>query len=122
MDFSEKGQEVETHNENILNIPYSDSKEEKEEYVALALQIVLVSEAIPSPTPQEQEERTEKASSSKPKTQKIDQLLRQIYEMEVSEREIKKINTILTKRNKQLQNAFWEMRGAYILLERRHRR
>ena len=42
--------------------------------------------------------------------------------MEVLEREINKSNTILTKRNKQLQNYFWEMRGAYILLKRIHRR
>ena len=28
LDFSEKGQEVETHNENILNLPYSDYGEE----------------------------------------------------------------------------------------------
>ena len=37
LDFSEKGQEAETHNENILNLPYSDSKEEQEEGVDLAL-------------------------------------------------------------------------------------
>ena len=30
LDFIEKGQQVETHNENILNLPYSDSKEEQE--------------------------------------------------------------------------------------------
>ena len=76
MDFSEKGQEVETHNENILNLPYSDFEEVQEEGANLALQIVPVSEALPSPTPQEKEESIEKASSSKPKTQKINQLLR----------------------------------------------
>ena len=37
LDFSEKGQEVETHNENILNLPYSDSEEEQEEGADLAL-------------------------------------------------------------------------------------
>ena len=42
--------------------------------------------------------------------------------MEVLEMEIKKSNTILTKRNKQLKNDFWKMRGAYILLKRRHQR
>ena len=51
MDFSEKGEEAKTHNENILNIPYSDSEEEQEEGAELALQIVPVSEALPSPTP-----------------------------------------------------------------------
>ena len=50
MDFSEKGQEVETHNKNILNLPYSDSEEEQEEGADLALQIVVVTEELPSPT------------------------------------------------------------------------
>ena len=99
MDLSEKGQEAETHIENILNLPYSDFEEEKEEGVDLALQIVLVSEALPSPTPQVQEEPTKKASSNKPKSQHINQLLRKIYEMEVLEREIKKNNAALTSRN-----------------------
>ena len=38
--------------------------------------------------------------------------------MEILEREIKKNNAILTKRNKQLHNSFLEMRGRYILLKR----
>ena len=37
LDFSEKGQEVATHCENILNLPYSDSEEEQEEGANLAL-------------------------------------------------------------------------------------
>ena len=44
LDFSEKGQEVAAHSENILNPPYSDSEEEKEEGADLALQIVGVIE------------------------------------------------------------------------------
>ena len=44
-------------------------------------------------------------------------MLRQVYEMEILEREIKKNNAILTKRNKQLHNSFLEMRGRYILLK-----
>ena len=44
LDFSEKGQEVETHNENILNLPYSDSEEDQEEGADLALQIVALIE------------------------------------------------------------------------------
>ena len=51
LDFSEKGQGAEAHQENVLNLHYSDSKEEQEEDAALALQIVPVSEAFPSPTP-----------------------------------------------------------------------
>ena len=53
LDFSEKGQEAAAHQENVLNLPYSDSEEEQEEDAALALQIVPVFEAFPSPTPQE---------------------------------------------------------------------
>ena len=49
-------------------------------------------------------------------------MLRQVYEMEILEREINKNNAILTKRNKQLHNSFLEMRGRYILLKRRNLR
>ena len=83
LDFSEKGQEAETHNENILNLPYSYSEEEQEEGADLALQIVAVTKEIPSPTPKEQEEPAENTSSRNPKTQKINKLLRQIYEMDI---------------------------------------
>ena len=38
--------------------------------------------------------------------------------MEVLEREIKKNNAILTKRNKQLHNSYLEMRERYIFLKR----
>ena len=58
-----------------------------------------MAEELPSPIAKEQEEPTEKASSNKPKTQKINQLLRQVYEMEILERQIKKNNEILTKKN-----------------------
>ena len=68
MDFSEKGQEAEAHHENVLNLPYLYSEEEKEEVATLALHIVPVSEAFPSPTPHEQEEPAERASSSKPRS------------------------------------------------------
>ena len=93
MDFSEKGQEVAAHSENILNFPYSNSKEEQEEPV-------------------------EKASSSKPTTQRINQLLRQVYEIEILEREIKKNNVALTSRNKILHKSYLEQRERYIFLKR----
>ena len=76
LDFSEKGQGAEAHQENVLNLPYSDSEEEKGEDATPALQIVPVYEALPSPTPQEQEEPAERDSSSKPRIQKINELLR----------------------------------------------
>ena len=110
MEFSEKGQEVEKHKENILNLPYSNSKEEQEEGEDLALQIVLVDEELPSPTPKEQEEPIEKDSSSKPRTQNVNQLLRKIYEMDILKRGIKKNNAALTSRNKLLHKSYLEQR------------
>ena len=47
-------------------------------------------------------------------------MLRQVYELEVLEREIKRNNAMLTKRNKELQNYVLEMRGMYVLLKRRN--
>ena len=122
LDFSEKSQEVATHNENILNLPYSDSEEEQEEGADLALQVVEQIEELPFPTPKEKEEPTEKASSSKPKTQKINQLLRKVYEMEVLVREVKRNNATLTSRNKLLQKYYLELRERYILLKIRNLR
>jgi hypothetical protein len=63
---------------------------------------------LPSPTPpDEHNQPLAKASSSKPKaskTQKINKLLKQIYEMEVLQRVIKKTNAELTERNVELYN------------------
>ena len=71
LDFSEKGKEITTHSENILNLPYSDSEEEREEVAELEEQVVAENEEIPSPTPKYQGELVEKASSSKPRAQKV---------------------------------------------------
>ena len=67
LDFSEKGQEVATNSENILSLPYSDSKEEQEEGADLALQVVEEIEELPLHTPKEQDEPAEKDSSSNPR-------------------------------------------------------
>ena len=114
MDFGEKGQGAEAHQENVLNLPYSDSKEEQGEDTALALQIFPFTEALPSPTPQEQEEPAERASSNKSRSQRINQLLRQVYEMEVLERELKRNNETLTRRNKLSHKSYLEQRERYI--------
>ena len=71
LDFSEKGQEVTTHSGNILNLPYLDSEEEREEVVDLAVQVIVENEELPSPTPKEQDELVENTSSSKPRAQRI---------------------------------------------------
>ena len=93
-----------------MNLPYSDSEEEQEEGVDLALQVVEEIEELPSPTPKEQDEPTQKASSCKPKTQKINQLLRQVYEMEILAREVERNNATLTSRNKLLHKSYLEKR------------
>ena len=89
----------------------------------LAEQVVAENEELPSPTPKEdQGEPVEKASSSKPRSQRINQLLRQVYELEVLEREIKRTNAVLTKKNTQLNNSLLEMKGMYFLLQKRNLR
>ena len=86
------------------------------------MQVVVDIEGLPSPTPKEQDEPAEKDSSSKPKTQRINQLLRQVYEMEILEREIKKNNATLTRRNKLLHNSYLELRESYAFLKRLNKR
>ena len=84
--------------------------------------MVAENEELPSPTPKDQDVPVEKSSSSKPRAKKVNQLLRQVYDLEVLEREIKMNNAMLTKRNKELHNSFLEMRGMHILLKRRNLR
>ena len=120
LDFSEKGKEIPAQSENILNFPYSDSEEEREEGADLEKYIVVENEELPSPTPKDQCKPVEKASSSKPRAQRVNQLVMQVYELKFLEREIKRSNAMLTKRNKELHNSVLEMRGMYVLLKRRN--
>ena len=57
------------------------------------------------------------ASSNKPRSQKINQLLRQVYELEVLEREIKRTNGRLTKRNAELYDSLQEIKRKNTKLE-----
>ena len=59
-------------------------------------------------------------SSSKTRSQRVNQLLEKIHELEVLDREIKINNEILTKRNKELHNSILEMTGMYVMLKRRN--
>ena len=45
-----------------------------------------------------------------------------MHELEVLEREIKRTNARLTKRNTELHDSLLEMRGMYILLQKRNLR
>ena len=103
-------------------MPYSDSEEEREEGDNLVEQVVVENEELPSPTPKDQGEPMEKASSSKPKSQRVNPLLRQVYELEFLEREIQMNNAMLTNRNNELHNFVLEMRGMYVMLKRRNLR
>ena len=115
LDFSGKEKEDPAQSGNIMNLPYLDSEEEREEEVDLAEQVVAENEEFPSPTPKEyQGEPVEKASSSKPRSQRVNQLLRKVCELEVLEREIKRTNAVLTKKNTQLNNSLLEMKGMYF--------
>ena len=62
------------------------------------------------------------ASSRKPRSQRINQLLGKVYEVEVLEREIKTTNAKLTKKNTELNNSLLEMRRMYILQQKRNPR
>ena len=100
MDFSGKEEEAPTQGKNVLNLPYSDSEEEEGQEVDLTKQVAAEHEDFPSPTPREGEgEPVAEASSSKPRSQRINQLLGKVYELEVLEREIKRTNARLTKKN-----------------------
>ena len=57
------------------------------------------------------------ASSSKPRSHKINQLLRQVYELEVLGREIKRTNERLTRRNAELYESLQEIKRKYTKLE-----
>ena len=61
----------------------------------------------------------EEDSSRKPRSKRFNQLLRQVYELEVLEREIKRTNAVLTKKNTQWNNSLLEMKGMYFLLQKK---
>ena len=72
LDFSEKVEEVPAPDINILNLPYFDSKDEQEHETNLADQFQIGQEEFPSPTLKEdQGELVVEASSSKPRSHKI---------------------------------------------------
>ena len=76
LDFSEKGEKFLVQSENILNLPYSDSEEEREEGVDLTEQWIAEQEEFPSPTSREgKDEQIEDTSSRKPRSQREKRLL-----------------------------------------------
>jgi hypothetical protein len=91
---------------NPLNLPYSDSDSEQgmaktQDNLQIKHDAELKTDIPPSKPSETHRQPKAEASSSKPqkgKTRKINKLLREIYEMEVLERVIKKANTDLTER------------------------
>ena len=82
MDFNVNSEEVSAPERNILNLPYSDSEDEEEQEVDLTKQVAVEHEEFPSPTPREgQGEPMAEDSSSKPRSQRINQLLGKVYEL-----------------------------------------
>jgi len=114
---TEKG-EASPEDKNILNLPYTDSEEEEE-------QVAAEYEDLPSPTPKEdQGQQVAETSSSKPKqsrSQKINQLLRRVYELEVVEKEIKKKNEELTERNVELYDYYQDLLEKYDKIKERNK-
>ena len=102
MNFRKEGEQTNGLNEenNPLNLPYSDSEQEQEPTETHGdIQTKQVAEAypnLPSPTPpEEQNKPLAEASVGRPapaRSQKINQLLNKVYELEVSEKQIKKKN------------------------------
>jgi hypothetical protein len=95
---------------SLLNLAYSDSEseqgvEETQDNLQIKHDANFHSKLPPSSPPETHRQPEAEASSSRPKkgrTQKINKLLQEIYEMEVLERVIKKANTYLTDRNAEL--------------------
>jgi hypothetical protein len=91
---------------NPLNLPYSDSDQEQEtpklqDTLQPKLDEELKTYIPPTMHPETHRQPKAEASSSKPqkgKTRKINKLLREIYEMEVLEKVIKKENSDLTEK------------------------
>ena len=53
LDFSGNKKVAPTQSGNILNLPYSDLEEEREEEIDLIEQVVVENDEFPSPTPKE---------------------------------------------------------------------
>ena len=84
-----------------MKCPYSNSEEEREEGVDLTKKLTVGQEELTSPTPKEdQDEQRPETSIRKPRSQRVNKLLEVIHELEVLDREIKRNNDILNKRNK----------------------
>jgi hypothetical protein len=131
LQFGKEGEQTKdlAEGDNPLNLPYSDSEPEQElaetQGDEQAEQVAEDYPNLPSPTPpDEHSQPLAKASSSKPKaskTQKINKLLKQIYEMEVLERVIKKENTELTERNAELYNMNQSLKEKHDKIKDRNR-
>ncbi len=105
--------------DNPLNLPYSDSELEPEQIEAQgkeqADQIVDDYPNLPTPTPLEEHNTlVAKQFASKtalPRSRKINQLLKKVYDLEYSENQVKKKNAQLLGINLELYDMSQEIKG-----------
>jgi type I site-specific restriction endonuclease len=123
LNFRKEGEQTEglAEGDNPLNLPYSDSEPEQDPTEKQGdVQTEQLAEAypnLPSPTPPEEQNRPlAEASASRPRparSQKINQLLKKVYELEVSEKQIKKKNAELVDKNVELYDISQDVMDKY---------
>jgi hypothetical protein len=126
-------------NKNILNLPYIDSEDEEEPVETEHEEVVAeqgLLEGVPVGEPVTehkdllsqdpkgyQDQQVAEASTNKPNkssSQKINQLLRQVYDLKVLEREIKRRNKNLVERNVELYDYFHILAKMYVKMEKKN--
>jgi hypothetical protein len=143
LDFSHDTGKEESppRDKNILNLPYTDSEDEEQPVATEHEEVVAeqgLLEAVPAGEPVtehedllsqvpkgDQDQQVVEASTNKPKkssSQKINQLLRQVYELEILEREIKRRNKNLVERNVELYDSFHILAKMYVKLEKKNKK
>jgi hypothetical protein len=76
---------------------------------------------FPSPTPKEEQElQDDEASTNKPKLSKINQMLRQAYDLGLLDREVKTSNQTLTEKDIELYDSHQRLTKQYAKLEKRN--
>jgi hypothetical protein len=123
LNFGKEGEQTEglAEGDNPLNLPYSDSEPEQDPTEKQGdVQTGQLAEAypnLPSPTPPEEQNRPlTEASARRPRpvrSQKRNQLLKKVYELEVSEKQIKKKNAELVDKNVELYDISQDVMNKY---------
>jgi len=76
---------------------------------------------FPSPTPKEEQQlQDDEASTNKPKLSKINQMLRQAYDLGLLDKEVKTSNQTLTEKDIELYDSHQRLTKQYAKLEKRN--